>query len=153
VKAGVLDLDIDFTYDAQVAAFCTVESQIGRRAPALLRLQWGDVWFVKQAVMLGNNAGIHAFGCVLKIRAEKVIDTHNSTLIIFDVAGDSHLQEELLLTPSMQLLNLAVVMGVVKAADILTTAVGDQLPKVAGAADWCVAQGEGGIQCMMLITM
>lgn len=136
VKEGVLSLNTSFTYDAQVAAFCTLQSQIGRRAPALVALKWSDVCFVKQAALLPDGSGLHAFGAVLKLRAEKVIDTHNSTLIVLDVSGDTHLADEALLTPSMQLLNLAVGMGAVDRKALLTTGVGEELPILPQAYEW-----------------
>ena len=45
-------LDPAFSWDSMVATFATMEAGIGRRAPALLGLTWGDVLFVKQAIQL-----------------------------------------------------------------------------------------------------
>jgi hypothetical protein len=136
VKAGILALDTAFTYDAQVAAFCSIECMIGRRGPAMVSMKWSDVAFVKQAVKLPDGSMVHAFGCVLRFRAEKALDIHNSTKILLDVSGDQAILEEMLLFPSMQLLNLALGLGVVDAASVVSCPVGETLPMVAAAEDW-----------------
>jgi hypothetical protein len=136
VKEGVQNLNISFTYDAQVAAFSLMESQIGRRGPALASLMWNDVRFVKQAIKVKNGTLIHAFGCVLLLRNEKVHDEHNTRLILFDVSGDDAILDEVLLSPSMQLLNLAVGMGVIDAGALETTPVGEAVAMNPESPNW-----------------
>ena len=137
VREGVQQqLDISFSYDAQVASFCLLESQMGRRAPALAGLQWGDVKFVKQAVLLKDGLLVHAFGCALKLRNEKVVDEHNSCVIVFDSSGDNTLLDEILLSVPRAMVNLAVGMGVIDAKALEATPVAEVLPMIPGSSEW-----------------
>jgi hypothetical protein len=136
VRAGVEQLDIRFTYDAQVAAYCLLQTTMGRRAPSIAALRWGDVRFVKQAVRLPDRSMVHVFGCALVVRQDKVIDEHNSSVIVLDASGDAACVNDTAMTPSMQLLNLAHGMGVIDGAALQTTPVGGEVPKTAGSDKW-----------------
>jgi len=62
-------------------------------------------------------------------------------MAVFDVAGDESVVEDLLVMPSMQLLNLALLMGVVNEDDLRNTAVGGVLPKCEESEHWCAVGG------------
>lgn len=138
VRAGIATLDIAMSYDAMVAAFVCIETQTGRRGPSWQWLQWRDVIFVKQATQTPVSGGevVHLFGACLVLRNEKVVDTHSSRVLVFDASGDDTALDDLLLVPSMQLLNVAVGMGVVDPEQLLATPIGAEVAKAAGSDDW-----------------
>jgi len=130
-------LDPCFSWDAMVATFATIEAGIGRHAPALQGLMWGDMLFVKQAVKLQDGLVVSAFGCAFVLRGEKITNRHNTRMVVVDVSGEDHIMDELLLMPSQQLLNLAMLMGVVNEGDLCNTPVGKALPMCNESKDWC----------------
>ena len=136
VKDGVNACNVSFVRDAQMAAFALLESVTGRRLPALVSLQWKDVHFVMQAAQLPTGEVIQVPGVVLNLQAEKVVDLHNSRLVILDSTADDQVVNEAHLHPPLNLLNLALAYGVVSQEAFANCKVGDEIPKVAGTGSW-----------------